>query len=86
MRIKEILKNFNQKSKKFKVKHEDTQMECCHDPVAVGSTLIMSRKTCMIYPPEYVFVCNVCGNQFTYYKRNDGSFTQNIKETSAYSH
>lgn len=86
MRIKEILKCFNKKSKKFTVKDENKQMDCVHDPVAVGSTLVMSRKTCMVYPPEYVFVCTVCENQFTYYKKNDGSFTKNIKETSAYSH
>ena len=85
MRTKKILKDFNKSPKKFKIKKKDELKDCVHDPVAIGSTLSASRKTCMIYPPEYIFVCSECGKQFTYYKNKNGEFTQNIKDTPDYS-
>lgn len=87
MGIKNILKDFkkNPKKLKFKIKENNNFKSCVHDPVAIGSTLIASRKTCMVYPPEYIFVCSECGKQFTYYKDKNGDFTRNIKDTSDYS-
>lgn len=87
MGIKKILKDFkrNPKKLKSKIKENNNLKSCVHDPVAIGSTLIASRKTCMVYPPEYIFVCNKCGKQFTYYKDKNGEFTRNIKDTSDYS-
>lgn len=78
MRIKEILNKFNK---------NDTvdNSNCVHSPIAKNSTLIMSNRTSMVFPAEYRFVCKECGNQFTFYKKSNGTFTTDIKETPEYS-
>lgn len=48
---------------------------CNHDPNDKNTSIIFSKKRCMIYPMKYIGICKDCHKTFIYIKNNDGKFT-----------